>query len=338
MKTKILVLAFLLACAACAAQTTVLPHTTVFPHTTLLGGSLVHTFTFVDMSTTAAISAGAGACSEASTTVTCLTATTPVNGLSVTIYGMTPTGYNGNYIVTGVTAGVSFTYTTGAGLGNSSVSGNWYQGPVNNNCTASTSTCTVTLPSSTTAGALLIAFVATGNVGNFRYLSNVSCEGTFAPLDGSIGVMDTTRGTVDIAYLTHATGGCGSFTFTLSGNSTTVWTAGLMEATYTGSGYASVDGACAAADDTPAATSQAGIGFSLTGSSDFIVQQIHKSVGAIAINESYTMPADFNILGPANPSSNSYWAVAYLQNSTTGTAPTWTIASSLAAVDGCAFK
>jgi hypothetical protein len=151
--------------------------------------------------------------------------------------------------------------------------------------------------------------------------------------------MDTTRGTVDIAYLTHATGGCSSFTFTLSGNSTTVWTAGLMEATYTGSGYASVDGACAAADDTPAATSQAGIGFSLTGSSDFIVQQIHKGSGAIAINESYTIPTDFSTLGggPANPSTAT-WAVAYLQNSTTGTAPTWTIASSLAAVDGCAFK
>ena len=290
-------------------------------------------FAFVDMSSTAALTG----CTEVTNTVTCTTATTPVNGKSISISGVTPSGYNGAYTVASVTAGVSFTYTDSTGSLGTGTGGSWIQGPTNVTCATAT-TCIVTMPTATAAQALLVAvFGTTTTLG--RHITNVACsdgshtEGNFQPLDGSITATDSTRGNVDIAYLLSSLGGCTQFTFTFSASSGTPFI-GILEATYTSPGMASLDGACGESDNTVATTTQAGIGFTLTGTSDFMVQQIKKAAGATAINESYVLPVSFVYSLP----TSLIWTPAYLLNSSTGTAPTWTIGNSTSVTDGCAFS
>src|SRR5208283_3643004 len=133
-----------------------------------------------------------------------------------------PFGYNGNYTVTGVTGGVSYTFTTGSGLGATSVGGSWYQGPVNNNCTAITSTCIIIVPNTIPSGAMLIATVWIGNTASYRSISSVTCTtGTSDVAFTSVtSANDSTRGEAILAYNLQSNGGCTQYTVTLSGNST----------------------------------------------------------------------------------------------------------------------
>lgn len=83
-----------------------------------------------------------------------------------------------------------------------------------------------------------------------------------------------------------------------------------------------------ARDQSATTANPAGIGLTLTGSNDVIVQYVNYGTNATAISGTYTSPADF-------PGGSG---VAGSINTSSGTAPTWTATSSTGALGALALK
>jgi len=198
-------------------------------------------------------------------------------------------------------------------------------------CASGSSTCVVTPTSTTAVGNLILVFVKPSS-GSLRTITGVNCGVSWAPLNGSLAILYSTGVAVDAAYVLSATAACSSLTITLnSSGGTSVWNAGMMEFSYTPTSP-SVASDSSGATSWTSQTPVPGIALTLSGTSDLIFQQacIAPSKNITAIS-SYTQPAPFSTAAP--------WSAAYLLNTASGAAPSWTVSgTTYSALDAVAFK
>jgi len=130
---------------------------------------------------------------------------------------------------------------------------------------------------------------------------------------------------VDASYTLNSASGATSITLTLSAAVSTTWAACIREYSSTASGVA-ID-TSGNRDQSTAAANPAGVGLTLTGSNDLIVQFVACAGSCSGISAGYSN-GDF-------PNNNG---VADALNTSSGTAPTWTATSGRAALGALAFK
>lgn len=189
-------------------------------------------------------------------------------------------------------------------------------------CTASSSTCAVTVTSTGTGNVIVIGMAIASNV---EAIVSVSGGGTYSHPAGCNGTSGSTFGT-DCAYTLASTSGTTSITVTRTDATTHTWRVAATELSFT-SGPVSVDsGSPQTRTQTTAVTNPAGVTLTLTGSNDAIYQMILSTTPS-AITSPYSTNVDFS--GPGG------FAVSI--NTVSGTAPTWTTASSAAALSAIAF-
>lgn len=181
------------------------------------------------------------------------------------------------------------------------------------------SSCAITV-TSTGAGNLLVgSALIIDTAGNLQSISGGSSVHPANCLATDSGA----SGSSDVAYILSATGGSTSITFTFNGTFT-IGVIQLWEFSYS-SGPAVFD-LCNNRDQSTNSASPLGVSLTaLTGSNDVFIQQ-GLFVGTVSAVTTYT--GNF-------PNGNG---MAYLLNSTNGTAPTWTQSpSGRAALSGIAF-
>jgi hypothetical protein len=185
-------------------------------------------------------------------------------------------------------------------------------------CTSSP--CAVTT-ATTGTGNLLYVGMSTSNSG--ITISSISGGGTWVH-PGSCSASEPTGGggSSDVAYMLSSTSGTTTVSVTLSGAPGAVVIT-FAEVAYGGSMALDV---CGTRVQPTAATSVAGVALTLTGTNDIMFQVVNPAGSCSSVSGSYT--AWFN----AGAGS------AYLLNTTSGTAPTWTCTSGTAALSAIAFK
>lgn len=196
-----------------------------------------------------------------------------------------------------------------------------------NFCSSST-TCAVTV-SSTGSGHLL--FLQAGNSsGAADYLSSVSGGGTWV-VPSSCQINDSSTGAVSCAYSLSSSSGTTTVNLTFGASS--AYSVAFWEYSFT-LGSTSLD-TCGTGDNTTAATTQSGVALTLSGSSDVLLQA---TTGNTTIGGPTSISSPYgHLTGPSIPLQ--FFGGADSENSSSGTAPTWTwSASNKSVVNACAFK
>jgi hypothetical protein len=200
--------------------------------------------------------------------------------------------------------------TGGVGAG-APVGGTWTLVQKTGYQTSSSSPASVTV-TSTGTGHLLVLMGHT-NTGTTT-VSSVSGAGTWSIPAGCHVNGGGSIGGTDCAYNLSSTSGVTSISITLSASGTSTWI--FYEYSFSGSSF-SLDTTGTVTDGT-AGTSLAGVGLTLAGTKDVIVQGLFTSGG--------------NVTGVSTPYSNfqgtSFTGQADLENTSSGTAPTWTNSNS----------
>lgn len=182
-------------------------------------------------------------------------------------------------------------------------------------CSGSTS-CSLAV-SSTGSGNLIVLAVTNVN-GTADYLSSATGGGTWV-VPAGCQLSNNSAGAVSGAYVLSSTSGTTSIALTLS--ATTTYHVAFLE--YSRSGGASVlDGACATHNNSSNTTTPVGVAQTLTGTNDVIIQWLTSGgTSPTAIDGSYG-----NFIG----ANQGAWAD--LENTTSGTAPSYSGGSSAQSV------
>jgi hypothetical protein len=197
------------------------------------------------------------------------------------------------------------------------------QKPCNTACPTSGTTCAVTV-TSTGTGHIMVAIAFRDTAGATQTISSVSGAGTWVHPTGANGV-DATAGSSDSAYNLSSTSGVTSITLTLSAAVATTWAACVEEYSFTASGVAfDVAGS---RDQSTAAANFTGVGLTLAGGNQLIVQYGNDSGTCSGVSAGYG--------DTVFPNNN---CLADALNTSSGTAPTWTSTSGRAALGAIAFK
>jgi hypothetical protein len=146
-------------------------------------------------------------------------------------------------------------------------------------------------------------------------ISSVSGGGTYTHPAGCAGYDSVAGRFTDCAYTLSSTSGATSITVTRNSTNGVNWYISVTELSFT-SGPVSVD-AIGAVDDTTGLRSQLGVGLTLGGTNDAIVQIING--GATESSISSPTGASYSY---TNFADHAGFATAI--NTTTGAAPTWT--------------
>lgn len=198
----------------------------------------------------------------------------------------------------------------------------YVQSPQTSSCSTSSATCAITVTSTGggDVGVMLVDYGASTS----KTISSMSCGAnawTRNPT-GTGQFLSAASGGAALAYNLNLSAGVTSCSVTMSGIPAFGWDLQFWE--YRHAGAVSLDSANGKTIST-AQTNPTGIAFTLTGTNDVIVQQMVFTASPSAINLSY---------GHLNTSQ----AGADLENTTTGTAPTWTAASGTGIANAIAIK
>jgi hypothetical protein len=190
----------------------------------------------------------------------------------------------------------------------------------NTSCPRNNASCTVTV-GATGSGNVLVATVFFDSLAGAP-ISSVSGAGTWNLCPTSSCFNGQVAVAVDAAYNLSSTNGITSITVTLGASGCTAggchWTTEILEYSLSAGNTASFDTANNLGS-TCSGTSCPGVGLTLSGTNDVIVQYFGEAVAAVtAISNPYTSPADF---------INNFGGVAGAINTSSGAAPTWTVAS-----------
>lgn len=184
-------------------------------------------------------------------------------------------------------------------------------------CASSTNTCTVTV-SSIGAGHVLIVYGYSIDT-NANGLSSINGE-TITDCSACKST-NTSFTQADIGYVLSTTGGETSITCTFSDSSSTYMGCGIIELSKTSSatfdtGNVTTSSGCGA--------SCSGLALTISGSQEAIIQVIAPHIdNASAITGGYTLVCS----GSSGGGSCDGFGTAYLLNTSSGSAPTWTLQS-----------
>jgi hypothetical protein len=202
-------------------------------------------------------------------------------------------------------------------------------------CASAASTCTLSGLTAASNGDVVVLVVGAYKVSALTISSATGNSASLTKCPGSVcaGFGGTDYSTDEAVYLSSSSGGT-SYTVTLSAATTSVaWTFAVLD--FTPSTSVSYDignnkGISTGTSNPTAPT------LSISGTSDLFIQAIYYSAGSgtISIGGGYTIPSGFKV----NPSGARTFAVAYLTNQTSYTAPTWTIASGQGALSALAIQ
>jgi hypothetical protein len=200
------------------------------------------------------------------------------------------------------------------------------QHPNNSACTASATSCTITMTQATGSGNLLIGVVLPGGTSK-TFSTGTAGAGTWVHPTGC-AASDTTAGSADIGYVLSSTSGVSSIVLTISAAaSAATWSAEVVEYHFTSP--PSAFDVCSERDASTAAANLAGVSVgTISGTNDVVVQYGLFAGTASGCPNSAASPADF-------PSGD---AVCGLMNTTSNTAGTYTNTSGRAALGAAAFK
>lgn len=197
--------------------------------------------------------------------------------------------------------------------------------------TATTATCTSTSNTCAVSG---LATLGAGHV--VIVIMDITLSATISSVSDGAGstwnlcpTSECHNGTlsakqIDMAYTINELGATATITVTRSNSTSATWRVRAYEFAPTGSVSYDKGGNSASSSAT---TAPPGVALTLSGSNDVIVQAIFGGT-VTAIDGAYNGNGTF--------STNFAWA--YALNTTTGTAPTWTQASTTAAVAAIAIK
>jgi hypothetical protein len=212
---------------------------------------------------------------------------------------------------------VAAQYVAPAGFNPGTTSANTYTLANHTAWVSCATPCAISLGFTTNTGGLIYIEYAQANSSSADYITGVSGGGTYViPTNAEIS---STNGSMNAAY-TLSSSAVSTITITAAINGEVrIWN-------YSASGTPAFD-QCATAPNTASAT-PSGIGFTLAASQETIQQALFGS-GINSINLSYT---NFN-------DTTNHSASANLANATAGTAPTWSLSSSVVTLAmACAFK
>jgi hypothetical protein len=165
---------------------------------------------------------------------------------------------------------------------------------------------------------------------NTDVISSVSGGGVYIVPAGCVGAQSTSRG-VSCAYTLVSTPGATTITVTRSSTTNVTWRVFAVEASFTGTSVSLDTGGSGglAAQGNASSGSPPGPTLTLSGGNVLILQGLSSGTGApTAISGSYS--SSFTVAGLG--------AFAYLANTTSGTAPTWTTSTTISAVNAMAFR
>lgn len=193
------------------------------------------------------------------------------------------------------------------------------QHPSNTSCSGTS--CSVTTTSTGSGHAIVV--VAWMGTSSAITISTVTGGGTFTHCS-ACHVADSSGLAVDASFTCSSTSGTTSISIGLS-STVSSWAAEIIEYSYTSGCAIDTQGT---RDQSSNSANPAGVTLTLTGTNDVIVQFINGSNSASAISGSYTNPADF----PGGDGAGG------AMNTTSGTAPTWTMTSGKAALGAIALE
>jgi hypothetical protein len=190
--------------------------------------------------------------------------------------------------------------------------------------TSGTGNCTTPCAfpvSSTGTGNLLYVQAMIFSGSNFITAVSGACSGSWViPVASQLGVVGV--GSVSSAYCLSSTSGATSITVTTNGNSRVrIWE-------YSDSSAPAFD-VCGTVNNTVAATTQPGVSLTLATSTEVIIQGAIGNANITAISSPY---GNFLSFGGIQLGSGDN------ENSSSGTAPNWTMVSGKLAGNACAFK
>lgn len=197
------------------------------------------------------------------------------------------------------------------------------------NCSSGVSSCSITVTVIRPGDLLIVDVLGAGSWSISSVTDNGTPASTYVHCPSC--QVSATPGDVDMSYCLSAAnngGGSISVTVTLTSAPTNTWWVRFWEFSYTGSSVAF--DAAGTRSQTSNATSTAGVGLTLTGTNDVIVQSVKTGGGnvtAISGGAGYTISYTNNLIDDA-----------YALNISDGTAPTWTMGSSKSVLNAIAFK
>jgi len=180
-------------------------------------------------------------------------------------------------------------------------------------CNVSSATCNVTVASTGTGHLILIGM----SISNADFITSVSGAGTYTVPGGCEGA-DSTTSSTSCAYNLSSTSGVTTITVTRTSTTTGTWRCEVLELSSTATPF--VLDVVGNRDQSTNTTTPAGVTLTLSGSNDVILQTAQSSTGqtSISINAPYTIET----------CGANRMCFAWSLNTTSGTAPTWTMASS----------
>jgi len=192
-----------------------------------------------------------------------------------------------------------------------------------NSAYCTTSPCVLTVASTGANNVLVVA--AFGSSASGDYITAASGGGTYT-IPAACQVGAGAIGSVSCAYVTASSSGVTSVSVSVTGLGSFgnvyfwEWKPSTGSATYD---------TASTVNDAVASTTPAGVGLTLTGTSDVIMQVLAQVTGnPTAISSPYTIET-----------SGAFFAGAYATNQSSGSAPTWTASTSATAVGlAIAFK
>jgi hypothetical protein len=198
-----------------------------------------------------------------------------------------------------------------------------HAGTILGGCTQSSNTCSISVSSTGSGNVIVVGFSAGSiTIPAQEKISSVSGGGTYTHPAGCAGYDSVAGRFTDCAYTLSSTSGATSITVTRNSTSGVNWYISVTELSFT-SGPVSVD-AIGVVDDTTAGTSQPGVGLTLGGSNDAIVQIINGGANETSISSPTGASYSYS-----NFADHAGFATAI--NTTTGAAPTWNSVGSLRA-------
>jgi hypothetical protein len=197
------------------------------------------------------------------------------------------------------------------------------QNPVYSACSASSATCAVTV--SSTCSNHFLAITALNGSGTAVYLSSVSggCSGTWQVPTGTQYPGISVQGNGSDAYCLSSTSGVTTINITWSSASPGLSTVQVWEESFTGTSVildAGPSGGVGTVNNGAANTTQPGVALTLAGSNDLIIQM--QSISTANTINSVSTYSNFSSFGANNV------ATADLENTTSGSAPTWIFSGS----------
>lgn len=190
-------------------------------------------------------------------------------------------------------------------------------------CTNTLSNCVTTI--SPTAGDVMV--VMAGITINDPATTITDTGGTTYTVPSGCAIQEpVSGGTVSCGYSLSVLSGVTSITVNRATTTSASWQVRILEFSSTVSASVALDAVGTTVASTPA-TTVTGPALTLTGTNDVVVQMA-RGTTVTAVSAPYTLVTSF--------SGNNM--IAYVINSSTGPAPTWTQSSARAAMSGIAIK